>query len=120
MVTTVQTTTATENGMDLLAERFVFRDAPVIANFVRQYPDVVAPLLEAVAVIPRFFGRDVGLVLEVERDREALDQVQLCALIQTGLDADTALASLDQFDQEWWLDVLPRAAPHLMFALEYV
>jgi hypothetical protein len=105
--------------IDRLAESYAFRDPAAVTDFVREHPEVVAPLLDAVAVVPRYFGPGRRLVLEVERDREARDHTLLFALIQTDLDVDSSLEALRRFDEEWWLDALQRANLKLMFSIEY-
>jgi hypothetical protein len=120
MEATVPAANATQADIDRLAKHYSFRDPEAVAAFVREHPEVVAPLLEAVAVVPRYFGPGKELVLEVERDREARDHRQLFALIQTDQDVDAALASLERFEWEWWLDALPRAEPHLIYHIEFV
>ncbi len=119
MGTTVSAARATQADLDRLAEYYAFRDPAAVTGFVRDHPEVIGPLLEAVEVVPRYFGPDVPLVLEVVRDPEAHDHTQLFALIQTRLDGEAALASLDRFDDEWWLDALQRANRNLIFSLEY-
>jgi hypothetical protein len=111
---------ATQADIDRLADHYTFRDAEAVVGFVRDHPAVVSPLLEAVEVVPRYFGPGKELVLEVERDRDTRDHRQLFALVQTDQDVDAALASLDRFEWEWWLDALPRAAPHLIYHIEFV
>lgn len=118
MATTLPSTTATDADLDRLAEPYAFRRPDEVAAFVRTHPEVIGPLLDAVAVVPRYFGPDTSVVLEVERDREAEDHSQLFALIRTDEGVDEGLARFDRFAWEWWLDALPQAAPHLIFGLE--
>ncbi len=90
-----------------------------IVAFVRAHPEVVAPLLDAVAVVPRYFGSSRPVALEMERNRDAHDHTMLLALIQTDQDIAAALISLDKFGEEWWLDALPRTGAKLVFGLGY-
>lgn len=116
---TVSATTTTQTDLNRLAEHYEFREPDAVIAFVRAHPKVVAPLLEAVDVVPRFFGAGTPLVLEVERDREVDDRFDLFALIRTDKGVDAALASLYRFQHEWWFDALPRVATELTFGLEY-
>ncbi len=119
MTTTVPAKQAIRVDFDRLAEHYAFRDPEAVVAFIRAHPEVVAPLLDAVAVIPRFFGPGREVALELERDRDAPDHVQLFALIRIGEDAEDGLARLDRFDEDWWLDVLPQVGPRLVFTIEY-
>ena len=119
MEATAPATRVAQADIDRLAEFYAFRDPEAVTGFVRRHPEVIAPLLEAVAVVPRYFGPGRPFVLEVERDREAHDHTLLFALIQTDLDVDASLEALRQFDEEWWLDALQRADRKLMFSVEY-
>lgn len=119
MTATLPATTVTGSDFELLARSYEFRDPDAIVAFLHAHPEVIPPLVEAVEVVPRYFGTDTPLALEVERDREAVDHIELFALIQTDLDVDPALASLHRFNYEWWLDVLPTANLLLAFGLEY-
>ena len=107
-----------EEVVNRLADLYSFRGHIEVARFLRQHPSLVSPLLEAPKVASRYFGR-VPLALEVFRDPEAHGHRQLFALIETGLDGDAALEALERFDEEWWLDALPRTDYRLAFTLEY-
>ncbi len=119
MATTVPAEQAVQSDIDLLGMHYTFRDPETVVAFVRAHPAVVTPLLDAVPVVPRYFGPGRPVVLEVERDRDVPDHTMLFALIQTDQDVDAALASLDRFGEEWWLDALPQAGAKLVFGLEY-
>lgn len=120
MATTVSATTTSQIELDRLVEHYEFRGSDAVIDFVRAHPEVVGPLLEAVDVVPRYFGVGTPLVLEVERDREIDDRSDLFALIRTDKGVDAALASLYRFQDDWWLGALPRVAAKLTFGLEYV
>lgn len=119
-ITLPATTTTQADLLELLEKHYAFRRPDEVAAFVAAHPEVIPPLLDAVAVVPRFFGTDSGLVLEPEYYPETPEDRQLYALVQTDLDVDAALAAYDRFCEEWWLAALPRAAPHLIFGFEYV
>jgi hypothetical protein len=119
MATTASVTAVDDTVFDRLAAAYVLLDPALVTDFIRDHPEVVAPLLSAIEVVPCYFGPEATLKLDVERDREAHDHTQLFALIQTGLEVDAAQAALDRFDTEWWLDTLIQAAPSLIFSLEF-
>ena len=119
MSATIPTPQSLQADIDRLAGLYELRDPTAVAGFVRRHPEVSGPLLEATRVVPRYFGRGTRLVLEVERDRDAPEHEHLFALIQTNQDVDAALASLDRFNTEWWLDALRPVATKVIFGLEY-
>ena len=119
MRATIPTPQALQADIDRLAALYEFRNPTAIADFVRDYPAVIGLLLEAADVVPRYFGPGTRLALDLERDRDAPDHVQLFALIQTDQDVAVALASLDRFNAEWWLDALQPVASKLVFGLDY-
>lgn len=118
MATTLPATTTTQADLDRLAEHYAFRRPDDVAAFLETRPEVVGPLLEAIEVVPRYFGLGTRVALEVERDRDAEGHVRLFALVRTDTSVDDGLARFDRFCWEWWLEVLPRAAPYLIFGIE--
>lgn len=120
MAASVSAATAVQSDFDRLAEHFAFRRPDEVAALVEAHPEVIRPLLDAVPVVPEYFGPAAALILEPEFYPETPESRQLYALIQTDLDVDAAITAFDRFCEEWWLDALPRAAPHLIFGFEYV
>ena len=111
------TATTTQADLDRLAAHYDIRDAAEVAAFLRDNPEVVGPLLEAVEVAPRYFGADAPSLI-VERAREADGRPELVALIRTDLDVDASLAALRRLDEDWGLDALRRSNLKLVFGLE--
>lgn len=116
----VSATTAIQTDLDRLREHYTFRRPDEVAALAEAHPEVSPPLLDAVSVVPRYFGTAATLILEPEFYPETPEDRQLYALIQTDLGVDAAVAAFDRFCEEWWLDALPRAAPHVIFGFEYV
>jgi hypothetical protein len=84
-------------------------------------PQLVPLLLEAREHVERVFGSDAPVVLAVVENPEAVDSLpELFVYIQTPLPVTAAREKLEQLDEEWWLDALPRAGGRLNIALEYV
>ena len=119
MEATLPTVSVTQAGPERVARSYALRDAAAVLTFLHDHPEVVPPLLDAVEVVPRFFGPGTTLALEVYRDPEARDDRELFALIVTPLVVAPALERLQRFEDEWWLRVLPTANRKLMFGLEY-
>lgn len=120
MATTLPATTAPQTDLDKLAEHYAFRRSDEVAAFVAAHPEVVGPLLDAVAAVPRYFGPNAPLVLEREYYPETLEDALLFAFIQVPPPIDTASAALERFDREWMDDAVQRANLKLMFDIEFV
>lgn len=76
--------------------------------FLSAYPHRIPVLIEAAKVIPRYFGADAPLVLEVVLDPEDGDPVpELVALVGIDLATTEALNRLDLLDEEWWTERSP-------------
>ena len=117
--TTAAVPTDSPADLDHLARHHEFRGGNEVASFIRANPEVVAPLLEALEVVPRYFEAGTPLALEVIRDPEARSDVRLLAFIRIDLDVATSLARLRRFDDEWWADALNRTNLKLMFDTEF-
>lgn len=86
-----------------LRARYAFRRPAEVEAFLNAYPDRIPVLIEAAEVIPRYFGADAPLVLEVFIDPEDSDPApELFALVRTHLATPDALDRLDRLDDEWW------------------
>lgn len=120
MATTLPSTTATDADLDRLAEHYAFRRPDEVAAFVRTHPEVIGPLLEAVEVVPRYFGPDVSLVLEREYYPETVDDALLFVFIQVSAPVDAASAALGRLDREWMDEAIQRAKLNLMFDIRLV
>jgi len=101
-----------------LGERYDVRGTAEVTAFVRDHPEVVPLLFEAVEVVPRYFGERAGTALEVERDREAEDHRLLFGLIEVDLDVARAVRCWRRFQDDRWLDESPWANRHPAFAVE--
>ncbi len=118
MATTSPPATTIETDLARLAEHYEFRNRDDIVDFVREHPEVVGPLLDGVEVVPRYFGSEAPLALKVEWARESDGRPELIALIGTDMDVDASLTALRRFDEEWWLDAMPRTGYDLIFSLD--
>jgi hypothetical protein len=115
-------------GVELLASptledlrtRYTFRRPAEVEGFLNAYPHRIPVLIEAAEVIPRYFGPDAPLVLEVVSDPEDEDLLsELFALVQIDLDPNDALDRLDRLDDEWWTDRSPDGPGAVVVSTEY-
>ena len=90
-------------------------------QFLARLPALRSICVEALKRLVRLFPDRTYFALEVERfpDHPAPDDY-LFLLVRTGYNPEQALALLDSFDREWWLDALPNIEGRMAVALEYV
>lgn len=65
-------------------------------------------LIEARPQLERHFGCDVNVELRLARDYESDYGGNLLAMVQSHREADDAIALLDRFWQDWWMDASAR------------
>ncbi len=104
----------------ILADRFELRNAEAVNAFIEKYPELGDFLKESHRRLRRFFGAEPSFVLEVVRDPEASAPSDfLFVNIRTTLPVDDAMARLDQFDEEWYLDQVDTFGDLVNFNLEF-
>lgn len=108
-----------EESLRVLRGLYTLRRPWEVAEFLRDRPFLANVAIEARIHIARSFGVGTRVLLEVVTDPEAGDQ-QLMVFIQTKLEAEQALATLDRLDQEWWLKALPKTGGTLCIDLEFL
>lgn len=102
-----------------LATRYAFRRPEEVDHYLRRHPDLVPALLQAADVIPRYFGLDIPLLLEVFTDPEEDDPIpELFVLIQTALGSEEAMARLDQLGDDCWTMASPDGPGTLVIDIE--
>ena len=109
-----------DQALDQLSARYAFRRPEEVADYLRRYPHLAPLLLEAAEVIPRYFGADAPLVLEVFTDPEGeADDRELFAIVQTTLGVDEANERFDRLLEDWWLDRSPDGPGVLVIDMEF-
>jgi hypothetical protein len=115
MITAIQA--YTDEAVSQLRSKYEFRDT-CVDDFLSTDLRLVAVLKEIADVVPRYFGEEVQLALEVVNDPEDDHDGTLFAVIQTRLSPDEALDRLRAFDQDWWLNRSLEIAGNLTVTLE--
>lgn len=98
------TTILTAQQIDSLERLYAFRRREEVVNFLSDNPFLAPLLQDARPQIETYFRSYTQLILEVVTDPEAVDDRELVLFIQTDLPPEEALASLDQLDDNWWLE----------------
>jgi hypothetical protein len=111
---------STDQAIELLGWLYEFRDSKAVSSFVRSNMELLAILVEAYGEIVRRFGFGTRLSLEsvVDPDGSSSDD-SLVVIVRVFISPERALALLDEFDMDWWLNVPPLARHKLTFVLEY-
>lgn len=103
-----------------LEKAFILRNREKVLGFIQNNPFLVPLLMEAHSKIEFYFPAS-QLFLEASPEAEMLtmDKSSLTIFIDSGLTAKEALEKLDQFDEEWWGDVLSTTQGKLSVNLEF-
>lgn len=103
-----------------LEKLYEFRDGIFVRRFIEEHTFLLELVEEAYTKIATCFGANVPVFLEVMADPESTqDDLELVAFVQSHMSVEDSLKALERFDEEWWLDTMPRAkglfAVHLEF-----
>lgn len=110
--------------MEILNRLYTITCYPAIQRFLEERGFLVPLLEEAYGQLQTYFP-ETPLFLNVFSDPEAGrdapggDTEQLALSIVTKLDVDEAMARLELFDRNWWLDALPRSHGEMVITLEF-
>lgn len=104
--------------IESLKRFYVFREPTEVLEFLEKHPFLVPLLLEAPARIRQYFP-DSPLFLQYVPDPESDDE-KLVAYIATNLAPEEAIDTLEQFDDNWWVDVEERAQDKMFFNLHRI
>jgi hypothetical protein len=103
-----------------LRRDYQITDEEEILAFLDRHPAVASLLHDVRSNIRRFFSED-PVTLKVSHDLDWEDeQPELFANIQTRLDPHEALARLEAFDTEWWLQRSAEANAPLVVSLHLI
>lgn len=111
---------AREAELQQLQEFYIFREPALIRQFLRTHEPLIEVLFEAWPHLHQYFGPDLQVALEVVSDPEVENWDELFAYILTPFSSDEALARLNRFDQDWFLDQLSQVDGKLNFDVEFI
>ena len=103
-----------ETEISLLDKIFSFVDYSVVYNFLKRNKFIIPLLFESYGEILSVFGTDTDLLLEVKKDDESEK-----LYIFIGTDNSDAYDLLDELDESWWIDAIPRSNHKMNIDLEY-
>ena len=108
------------SDLQALEQRYIFRNRSEVINFTVNNSFLLQSLHEACEQIRNFFGKSTQVVLEVVTDPEFAEDQELVIFIRTYLSPDEAFEKLEQFDDEWWLDVPATVRKKLCIDVEFI
>lgn len=98
--------------------RLRLNDQDGICRFVNEHPFLLDTLLEAVARVQNYID-DSRITIEVFTDPEVSSSQELLVSILSRLEPDEADTALTQFEEDWWLDNLPKTKNKMCITLEF-
>lgn len=98
---------------------YTLRNALEVKAFLVKHPNLMQLLFEAKEVLENFFGA-TEIAMELVSDLESSNSKKLFAYVSTKLSPSEALASLDAFDEAWFLKQVNWVGDLLNFSLESV
>jgi len=111
--------TATANSMHW-ANGYELRNATDSSEYIASYPQLANFLQASHQELRRLFGPEPRFVLEIVRDPEASAPNDfLFVNIRTSMPVDEAMAHLNQFDEDWYLDQVDSFGDLVNFNLEF-
>ena len=116
--TKVAKTTAA--GAARSADSYELRNAADFAEYIASHPQLTGFLQASHRELRQLFGPESRFVLEVVRDPEtSAPNAYLFVNIRTAMPMDEAMARLDQFDENWYLDQVDSFGDLVNFNLEF-
>lgn len=120
---TIEFTTTRDLGINghtkALNDIFKFKNREDINMFLGNNPGIKPFLIKISENVFNFFPNH-SLSLEFIPDYDSDIQPQLAVMIETRLSVDEALNKLDDFDENWWLDIDSSDKEKVFVALEYI
>ncbi|MFH1172740.1 MAG: hypothetical protein V1693_04130 [Nanoarchaeota archaeon] len=92
-------------GVELLEDKYVIDSKPEISTFLDENPELISALIEIYDQINNIFDKNIiEVCLSLNKDLDE-DYTGLSVVIRTTLKSGDSLALLDEFDDEYWLDL---------------
>lgn len=94
------------------------RDPEVVTEFLEENQYLLPVIDEACEKLVEYFGMETSLVLKLVYPKDG-GRSELFLYVQTNLPVSEARRTLDRFDEEWWLDEMPRSQFRMVVTLGY-
>ena len=104
--------------LESLEKLYIWRGETEILQFLEKHDFLIPILLEAPEKIRHYFP-DAQLFIECVTDPEGIDDDMLELAICMNLDPDEAVDKLNNFQEDWWLNLSNKIRQPLCPILEY-
>ena len=98
---------------------YIALDPEPVKRYLAARPHITALLSEAREPLEKAFGHNARVSLTVTKHPESAEGEYLVSRIETSLPPKQASATLDVFDDTWWLANAPRAEGQLLFTVTF-
>lgn len=105
---------------DLIEQGFVVPNIVGVRDFLANHPDIATLLVEAMSVIPRYFGEGTAVLLLVRDDPDGEECRYIAAHIRTALEPTEAFERLHQMSDDWWLTASKGLREEVLLSLDLV
>jgi hypothetical protein len=103
-----------------IQDKYMIHLAEDVKAFLYNHPGVANVIIEAHPHLLDAFGKFIRVKMQMVKDPEIDNFEQLIAYIITDMSVEQALASLNQFDYQWYLNQLGRLDGNFSFNLDFV
>lgn len=110
----------TRTHAEVLARDYEIRNPEKVGEFIGKNLFLIDLLEEIPAQIRKFFGNEQKLILDFFWNPEDPTWHQVHVLVPTKLSIDEAFATMEKFDEAWWLENFGRADMKLQILREYI
>jgi hypothetical protein len=105
-----------ETKINLLDKFYTFQGYLEVSNFLKTHDYLIPILFEAIGEIDNYFPDRLGLSLEVVNDFESNEEKLYLKIHSL---SPNAYELLDELDENWWLDTIPKTNLKMNIDLEY-
>jgi hypothetical protein len=105
---------------DLIELGFVVPNADEVREFLAGHTEIATLLVEAMSVIPRYFGEGTPVLLLIQDDPDGWEDRYIAAHIRTALDPTEAFERLHKMRQDWWLTASKPHGEEVLLSLDLV
>lgn len=103
---------------DLIALGFVVPNVEEVRDFLTAHPEIATLLIEAMSVIPRYFGEGTRVLLLIQDDPDGWEDRFIAAYIRTALEPTEAFERLHRLSDHWWLNASQGPREKVLLSLD--
>ncbi|HLG12916.1 MAG TPA: hypothetical protein VJH03_00110 [Blastocatellia bacterium] len=108
----------TSEILEAVERLYCLREPPEVRRFLSSHSFLIPLVFQAHDRIGSYFA-PLQFTLQVIAEPESVNDQQLVLFMAVDLSPAEALARLQQFDNDWWLDAMDEAKGKLCISLEF-